>query len=168
MKRWMNRMAVVGCVSGGLLIGCSMNGGDPLPRDTVSVRTHGGELATTGLDDRNGGAIISQRSGMSGTASNTDDNRDTGIIPALADANADDPMQFMNKPSGPEVQEGLGGDVVAASNGKAEAPDPMPEEVFRPSTHYYVNGEDTGPSKDMLPGTGGTPGHQMNAKSNPM
>ncbi len=104
-------------------------------------------MAASGLDMANTGPGRYQRSGMSGTTSDVDDDEAKELqlgMPALAYA------------------EGLGGPGSGSTLPQADldAPDelrnpPAPGAVYRPSDHYFINGVDTGPSTDAMRGTGG-------------
>ena len=104
-------------------------------------------MAASGLDMSNTGPGRYQRSGMSGTSADVDDDTAEQLrlgVPKLAFA------------------EGLGGPGFGSTLPQADldAPNelrnaPPRGAIFRPSDHYFINGVDTGPSTDAMPGTGG-------------
>ncbi len=139
------RLCLLGVVA--LAAGCYSYSEPSLPRNTEPVTQRARQMAASGLDMANTGPGRYQRSGMSGTTSDVDDDEAKELqlgMPALAYA------------------EGLGGPGSGSTLPQADldAPDelrhaPAPGVVFRPSDHYFINGVDTGPSTDAMPGTGG-------------
>jgi hypothetical protein len=130
-----------------LVAGCYSYSDPPPPRDVHPVATRSREMAASGLDMANSGAGRMQRSGMAGTNADVDDDEAKELqmgMPALAYA------------------EGLGGPGFGSTRPQADldAPEEMRNGqargvVFKPSDHYFINGEDTGPTVDAMPGTGG-------------
>jgi hypothetical protein len=129
------------------LVGCYSYTTPPEPRNVESVTPRGRQMAASGLDMANAGEGRWQRSGMSGTTADVDDDEMRELqlgMPELAYA------------------EGLGGPGFGSTLPQADldAPNEMRNSqargvVFRPSDHYFVNGVDTGPSTDAMLGTGG-------------
>jgi hypothetical protein len=131
-----------------LAAGCYSYTEPPAPRNVEPVTPRGRQMAASGLDMANAdGPGHAQRSGMSGTTSDVDDDEAKELqlgMPDLAYA------------------EGLGGPGFGSTLPQADldAPNELRNGqargvVFRPSDHYFVNGVDTGPSTDAMPGTGG-------------
>jgi hypothetical protein len=130
-----------------LFAGCYTYSEPPPPRNVQPVADRDRQMATSGLDMATAGPGRWQRSGMSGTTADVDDDEAKELqmgMPALAYA------------------EGLGGP--GFGNTRPQADLDAPNElrngqargvVARPSDHYFVNGVDTGPSVDAFPGTGG-------------
>jgi hypothetical protein len=131
-----------------LAVGCYSYTEPPAPRNVEPVTLRGRQMAASGLDMANAdGPGRSQRSGMSGTTANVDDDEAKELqlgMPELAYA------------------EGLGGPGFGNTLPQADldAPNELRNGqtrgvVFRPSDHYFINGVDTGPSVDAMPGSGG-------------
>lgn len=131
-----------------LLAGCYSYSEPPQPRNVQPVGDRSRQMAASGIDMANAdGPGRAQRSGMSGTTADVDDDEAKELqlgMPELAYA------------------EGLGGPGFGSTRPQADldAPDETRNAqargiVFRPSDHYFVNGVDTGPSVDAMPGTGG-------------
>jgi len=139
-----------------IVAGCDQYKEPPAPRDVHPVTTRSAELATSGIDMAGTGEGRTQRSGMSGTNSDTNDQqggetpdidvegaaRVTSVFGSVAPApdapvgrGSTDPQSDLDTPEMRNAQRG--------------------GRVFRPSDHYYVNGEDLGPSWDAAPGSGG-------------
>jgi hypothetical protein len=144
MKRALGPSCLLGMLA---LVGCYSYSEPPRPSDVESVTLRGRQMAASGLDMANSGPGAWQRSGMSGTTADVDDDEARELqlgMPELAYA------------------EGLGGPGFGSTLPQADldAPNEMRTGqargvVFRPSTHYFINGVDTGPSVDAMPGTGG-------------
>ncbi|HXX29721.1 MAG TPA: hypothetical protein VEJ89_03280 [Myxococcaceae bacterium] len=130
-----------------LLAGCYSYSEPAPPRNVQPVGDRARDMAASGIDMANAGPGREQRSGMTGTTSDVDDDEAKQLqlgMPELAYA------------------EGLGGPGYGNTRPQADldAPDETRNAqargiVFRPSDHYFVNGVDTGPSVDAMPGTGG-------------
>lgn len=130
-----------------LAAGCYSYSEPPAPKDVVPVTPRGRQMAANGVDMATTGPGRFQRSGMSGTTADVDDDEALQLqlgMPELAYA------------------EGLGGPGFGNTLPQADldAPNEMRNAqargvVFRPSDHYFVNGVDTGPSTDAMVGTGG-------------
>ena len=130
-----------------LAVGCYSYSEPAPPRDVTPVVERGRQMAAAGLDMANAGPGRFQRSGMSGTTSDIDDDEAKDLqmgMPELAAA------------------EGLGGPGFGNTLPQADldAPNELRNAqtrtvVFRPSDHYFVNGVDTGPVTDAMPGMGG-------------
>jgi hypothetical protein len=128
-------------------LGCYSYSEPPPPRDVTPVMPRDKQMAAAGLDMAYAGPGGWQRSGMSGTTADVDDDTVRQLqlgMPELAYA------------------EGLGGPGIGNTLPQADldAPNELRNGqargvVFRPSDHYFVNGVDTGPSTDAMPGTGG-------------
>jgi hypothetical protein len=129
------------------LVGCYSYSTPAEPRNVESITPRGKQMAASGLDMANAGEGRWQRSGMSGTTADVDDDEARELqlgMPELA------------------YGEGLGGPGFGNTLPQADldAPNEMRNSqargvVFRPSDHYFINGVDTGPSTDAMPGTGG-------------
>jgi hypothetical protein len=129
------------------LVGCYSYSEPPQPKDVQAVTVRNRQMAASGLDMSNSGQGAWQRSGMSGTTADVDDDEARELqlgMPELAYA------------------EGLGGPGFGNTLPQADldAPNEMRNSqaqgvVFRPSNHYFINGVDTGPTTDAMPGTGG-------------
>lgn len=145
MKAVTRPLGVLGTLA--LLSGCYSYSDPPAPRNVEPVGTRSRQMAASGLDLGDNGSARSNRSGMSGTNSDVNDDEANELqmgMPALAYA------------------EGLGGP--GFGNTRPQADLDAPEEmrngqargvVFKPSDHYFISGVDTGPSLDSMPGTGG-------------
>jgi hypothetical protein len=131
-----------------LAVGCYSYTEPPRPRSVEPVTLRGRQMAASGLDMANAdGPGHAQRSGMSGTTADVDDDETKELqlgMPELAYA------------------EGLGGPGFGNTLPQADldAPNELRNGqargvVFRPSDHYFINGVDTGPSVDPMPGSGG-------------
>jgi hypothetical protein len=130
-----------------LAAGCYSYTEPPPPKDVQPVTQRGQQMAAEGLDMATAGPGRWQRSGMTGTTADVDDDKARELqlgMPELAYA------------------EGLGGPGFGNTLPQADldAPNEMRNGqargvVFHPSDHYFVNGVDTGPSTDAMPGTGG-------------
>lgn len=142
----MKRVLLLGCLALG--VGCYSYTEPPRPRNVEPVTQRGRQMAASGLDMANAdGPGHSQRSGMSGTNADVDDDEARELrlgMPELAYA------------------EGLGGPGFGNTLPQADldAPNELRNGqtrgvVFRPSDHYFINGIDTGPSVDAMPGSGG-------------
>ena len=129
-----------------LAVGCYTYSEPPAPRNVEPVTPRDRQMAASGLGNTDGPGRW-QRSGMSGTTANVDDDGAKELqlgMPNLAYA------------------EGLGGPGFGNTLPQADldAPNELRNGqsrgvVFRPSDHYFINGVDTGPSVDAMPGTGG-------------
>jgi hypothetical protein len=139
---------LVACCLVALAVGCYSYTEPPKPRNVEPVTARGRQMAASGLDMAEAdGPGHSQRSGMSGTNADVDDDVAKELqlgMPELAYA------------------EGLGGPGFGNTLPQADldAPNELRNGqtrgvVFRPSDHYFVNGIDTGPSVDAMPGSGG-------------
>lgn len=125
-----------------LAAGCYSYSEPPAPKDVVPVTPRGRQMAANGVDMATTGPGRFQRSGMSGTTADVDDDEALQLqlgMPELAYA------------------EGLGGPGFGNTLPQADldAPNEMRNAqargvVFRPSDHYFVNGVDTGPSTGMV------------------
>jgi hypothetical protein len=130
-----------------LLAGCYSYSEPPPPRSTEPIANRDRTMAASGLDMAYAGPGRMQRSNTSGTNSDVDDDDAKALqlgMPELA------------------YVEGLGGPGFGDTRPQADldAPNELVNGqargvVFRPSDHYFVNGMDTGPSVDAMPGTGG-------------
>jgi hypothetical protein len=130
-----------------LAAGCYSYSEPPLPRNVEPVTQRDRQMAANGLHMPKEPTGHWQRSGMSGTTADVDDDevKDFQLgMPELAYA------------------EGLGGPGFGSTLPQADldAPNELRNGqargvVFRPSDHYFINGVDTGPSTDAMPGTGG-------------
>ena len=137
------RFSIVGGVVAGLVLsGCSTWSEPPPPANAQPVVSGANaELARGGIDNRwsgpPGGAM---RSKSTGTTSASDENRPIGWRPSPGGAGPND------------VQTGPPGSEPATPTANAAAPgstlDASP--VFRPSSHVFVDGVDTGPSAQVL------------------
>jgi len=130
-----------------LAVGCYSYSEPPLPRNTEPVMGRDRHMAASGLDMSNTGPGRYQRSGMSGTTSDVDDDEAKELelgMPELA---------YALGAGGP----GFGSTLPQADlDAPNEVRNPPPRgAVYRPSDHYFINGVDTGPSLDAMPGTGG-------------
>jgi hypothetical protein len=130
-----------------LLTGCYSYTEPELPRNVQPVTQRGRQMAANGLNMTAAATGRWQRSGMSGTSGDVDDDEAKELqlgMPELAFA------------------EGLGGPGFGNTLPQADldAPNELRNGqargvVFRPSDHYFINGVDTGPSVDAMRGTGG-------------
>jgi hypothetical protein len=130
-----------------LVAGCYSYSEPPPPRSTLPIANRDRTMAASGLDMAYAGPGRMQRSNTSGTNSDVDDDEAKALqlgMPELA------------------YLDGLGGPGFGDTRPQADldAPDELVNGqargvVFRPSDHYFVNGFDTGPSVDAMPGTGG-------------
>jgi hypothetical protein len=145
MKLALGPAALLGMLA--LLAGCYSYSEPPLPRNVEPVTQRDRQMTANGLHMVKNATGAWQRSGMSGTTSNVDDDEAKELqlgMPELAYA------------------EGLGGPGFGNTLPQADldAPNELRNGqargvVFRPSDHYFINGVDTGPSTDAMPGTGG-------------
>jgi hypothetical protein len=145
MKLALGPAALLGMLA--LLAGCYSYSEPPLPRNVEPVTLRDKQMAANGLHMPTNPTGAWQRSGMSGTTSDVDDDETKDLqlgMPEMAYA------------------EGLGGPGFGSTLPQADldAPNELRNGqargvVFRPSDHYFVNGVDTGPSTDALRGTGG-------------
>ncbi len=127
--------------------GCYSYTEPPLPRNVEPVTQRDTQMAANGLHMPKNPSGAWQRSGMSGTTADVDDDETKDLqlgMPELAYA------------------EGLGGPGFGNTLPQADldAPNELRNGqargvVFRPSDHYFINGVDTGPSTDAMKGTGG-------------
>ena len=152
MHRWLVATAV-------FVAACDQYTEPPPPRDVHPVSTRAREMAWSGFDLSMAGPGRSQRSGMSGTTSDSDDNQSMGY-------SIGEPSEGNTSPEGttylgpPEqiadIAPGTGSTNPAAD---IETPElrngQRGGQVFKPSDHYFVNGVDLGPSVDSALGTGG-------------
>lgn len=145
MKLALGPFALLGMLA--LVAGCYSYSEPPQPRNVEPVTRRNQQMAANGLHMPESATGRWQRSGMSGTTSDVDDDEAKELqlgMPELAYA------------------EGLGGPGFGNTLPQADldAPNELRNGqargvVFRPSDHYFVNGVDTGPSTDAMPGTGG-------------
>jgi hypothetical protein len=148
----------LGCLSLlALVTGCYSYTEPALPRNVQPVTQRDKQMAANGLHMTPAATGRWQRSGMAGTTADVDDDEAKEIqlgMPELAFA------------------EGLGGPGFGTTLPQADldAPNELRNGqargvVFRPSDHYFVNGIDTGPSVDAMPGTGGPGKLRLERKS---
>jgi hypothetical protein len=140
-----------------LVGGCYSYTEPALPRNVQPVTPRGQQMAANGLNMTAAATGRWQRSGMSGTSADVDDDEAKELqlgMPELAFA------------------EGLGGPGFGITLPQADldAPNELRNGqtrgvVFRPSDHYFINGIDTGPSVDAMPGTGGPGKLKLQRKS---
>ncbi len=144
---------------------CMQYSEPPPPRDVHPVSRRNADMAMGGLDMAHAGPGRAQRSGMSGTTGDTDDNEHLGMqmgSPGAETSGAEgtgtigliEPRNSRASGRG-ETDPGSDLEDPEMMNGQVKG------QVFRPSDHYFINGTDTGPSVDAMPGTGGPPKMKM-------
>ena len=141
-----------------IVAGCDQYKEPPPPRDVrpMSSRTRG--LSQSGIDYSGTGMGKMQRSGMSGTNSDSNDDNAMGMQIGSPDpqVGGEGTTSFGPTQTVTDIGPGRGStnpasdlDAPEMRNGQRGG------QIFKPSDHYYVNGVDVGPSVDSAPGTGG-------------
>jgi hypothetical protein len=146
MKLALRPVGLVGVLA--LTAGCYTYSEPPPPRNTQPLIDRDRQMAASGLDMSNTGPGRYQRSGMSGTSSDVDDEegKETELgVPELA--------YYAGGVLGPGVGSTLPQADLDAPNELRNPP--ARGVVYRPSDHYFIHGVDTGPTTDAMPGTGG-------------
>ncbi len=145
MKPALSPVGLLGVLA--LTAGCYTYSEPPPPRNSQPVMQRDREMAAAGLDMSATGPGRYQRSGMSGTSSDVDDEEGKELQLGMAEL---------------AVAGGVGGPGAGSTLPQADldAPNELrnPQArgvVYRPSDHYFIHGVDTGPSTDAMPGTGG-------------
>ena len=141
-----------------IVAGCDQYKEPPPPRDVHPTSTRARGMSQSGIDMSGTGPGKMQRSGMSGTNSDSDDDNSMGLQIGSPDpqVGGEGTTDFGPTEKVADVGPGRGSTNPASD---LDAPEMRNAQrggqVFRPSDHYYVNGADLGPSVDAAPGTGG-------------
>jgi hypothetical protein len=152
IHRWLAAAAV-------LAAACDQYREPPPPRDVHPVSTRARDMAWSGFDLSMAGPGRSQRSGMSGTNSDSDDTESIGSSigePSTGNTSSEGTTYLGPPEHIADIAPGMGSTNPAAD---IETPElrngQRGGQVFKPSDHYFVNGVDLGPSVDAALGTGG-------------
>ncbi len=150
MHRW-----VVVCAAA-IVAACDQYKEPPPPRDVQPVTTRSREMAWSGIDYAGTGHGREQRNGTGGVNSDMNDTQEAEVDRELDQGPPAGSGVFGAGTGITESAPGRGSTAPAADLDEPEARNAQRGgRVFRPSDHYFVNGQDMGPSWDAAPGTGG-------------
>jgi len=141
-----------------IVAGCDQYKEPPPPRDVRPTSTRARGMSQSGIDMSGMGQGKMQRSGMSGTNSDVNDNDSLGMQIGSPDPQVGGEGTTSFGPTEKVADVGPGrGSTNPASD--LDAPEMRNAQrggqIFKPSDHYFVNGADLGPSVDAAAGTGG-------------